>query len=315
MPVNQIYGVDHGNGNMKTRNTVFPCGLVKTTNIPSSTFASDVIEYNGSYYVLSETRQAYKIDKTKDMDYFVLTLFAIAKEAASRNQTIFGKDIILSIGLPPGHFSMLETKMRKYIEENSRRGITFKYNSKTFQFYIKETIILPQNYTAIATLKSNLLKEYKTVYGVDIGEGTVDVLVIKNGMPDIRTCLSLEEGISRMRERISNAIAQDYGYTLDGDIIEQVLENRKTVLPSEVIEAIKVIAEEWTIELFNKLHTSVPDFRINPTVLMGGGSILLKEYLDKIELLGMKEYIGDIKANAIGYEIVAEKMQKAQEKQ
>lgn len=36
----------------------------------------DILEYQGTFYTLSETRMPFKADKTVDEDYFILTLFA-----------------------------------------------------------------------------------------------------------------------------------------------------------------------------------------------------------------------------------------------
>lgn len=309
MADNPVFGIDHGNGNMKTKENIFACGFVKLANKPSRAFSEDVLEYNNSYYVLSDTRLPYKLDKTNDINYFILTLFAIAKEAESRNKALVGKDIILSIGLPPAHFALQEKKFKEYIMNNAKHGVSFKYNDKSFQFYIKKCYVFPQNYAAIVTQKGELLRKYKTVYSVDIGDGTVDVLTIKNGKPDVNTCVSLEEGNAKMRDKIINQITNDYGYTLDSDCIEQILAGENTVLPIKIVEQVNELVQEWTQSLFDKLHVAVPDFRINPTVLSGGGSITLKSNINKLELLGMKEYIEDIKANAIGYEIIAEKFE------
>ena len=51
----------------------------------------DILEYNGVYYTLSETRMPFKADKTVDEDYFILTLFSLALEAKERGITLSGK--------------------------------------------------------------------------------------------------------------------------------------------------------------------------------------------------------------------------------
>ena len=69
-------GIDHGNGNMKGVHVNFPCGLVRYTSEPGRFMNEDILEYNGVYYTLSETRMPFKADKTVDEDYFILTLFS-----------------------------------------------------------------------------------------------------------------------------------------------------------------------------------------------------------------------------------------------
>ena len=76
-----IMGIDHGNGNMKGVHVNFLCGLVRYTSEPGRFMNEDILEYNGVYYTLSETRMPFKADKTVDEDYFILTLFSLALEA------------------------------------------------------------------------------------------------------------------------------------------------------------------------------------------------------------------------------------------
>lgn len=302
-----VFGIDHGNGNIKTKHFVFPCGLVKQSVAPAKVFEQDVIKYKDKYYMLSETRMPYKSDKSKDMDYFILTLFAIAKEAKKRDINIYGKEIVLSIGLPPADFSAYADSFTKYFKDNAKNGITFSYNDVAISCYLKAVYIAPQNFAAVMTYESKLIKEYNTVYCIDIGDGTVDLLVLKNGMPDLKTRVSNKSGIAVMRSEIANAVQQNFGYQLDGDVIEQILRDKKTVLPQEIIEFVKAQAETWFTKIVNELHPYVPDFRINLTVFLGGGSLILKKYIEASEEFGLKEFIEDIKANAIGYQIIAEK--------
>ena len=86
-----IFGIDHGNGNMKGSNVDFPCGLVRYTSEPGRFMNEDILEYQGTFYTLSETRMPFKADKTVDEDYFILTLFALALEAKSRGITFIWK--------------------------------------------------------------------------------------------------------------------------------------------------------------------------------------------------------------------------------
>lgn len=62
-----IFGIDHGNGNMKGSNVDFPCGLVRYTSELGRFMNEDILEYKGIYYTLSETRMPFKADKTVDL--------------------------------------------------------------------------------------------------------------------------------------------------------------------------------------------------------------------------------------------------------
>ena len=61
-----IFGIDHGNGNMKGENVCFPCGLVRYVSEPGRFMNEDILEYQGTYYTLSDTKMPFKADKTVD---------------------------------------------------------------------------------------------------------------------------------------------------------------------------------------------------------------------------------------------------------
>lgn len=57
--------------------------------------------------------------------------------------------------------------------------------------------------------------------------------------------------------------------------------------------------------IINKLHAHVTDFRTNPAIFLGGGSLLLKKQIEQSPEFKYIEFIDDVKANAIGYEKLA----------
>ena len=83
------------------------------------------LRYQDKYYTLSERRIPYQRDKTTDLRFFILTLFAIVMELEDKTP-IQPEDVIqieLPIGLPPKHYKELYDKYEKY----------FKGDGKVFQ--------------------------------------------------------------------------------------------------------------------------------------------------------------------------------------
>lgn len=74
-----IIGVDHGNGNIKTRNEFFPCGFVVSEVKPAACFGNDVLEYNRKFYVLNHTKSPYKIDKTTEKSVLFIRFLLLQK--------------------------------------------------------------------------------------------------------------------------------------------------------------------------------------------------------------------------------------------
>ena len=77
-----LIAIDHGNYAIKTTHTAFLSGLTESKVKPP--LSEEVLEYAGSFWTLSGKRVPYMRDKTQDDRYFVLTLFAIARELECR---------------------------------------------------------------------------------------------------------------------------------------------------------------------------------------------------------------------------------------
>lgn len=309
-----IIGIDNGNGNIKTKNETFPCGYHMQETEPNKLFSKDILEYNGKFYTLTTNAFPYQNDKTTDEKTYVLSLFGIAKELIARNPNIakegfVGKEVLLAVGLPPAHFEKQAKNFKQYFLNYSNHGVQFKYNGATFSFYIKDVLVFPQDFAGAVIFKNELLTMYSTSYCVDIGTGTTDLVGITNGMPDKDKMLSREIGMNKLRSMIIDDVINDYGVTLDDKTVEDFLADRPVALAPEFADKIKdriaKTAMSFTTDLVNQLHSKVPDFRVFPTIFLGGGSIALKSYIEATKAFGIVEFIPDINANAVGYETMA----------
>mgnify|MGYP000544410248 CR=1 FL=1 len=146
------------------------------------------------------------------------------------------------------------------------------------------------------------MKKYRTVNCIDIGDGTVDLLVIRNGKPDLSVRVSDRSGIGSSQVGNFQCNTAELWYSLDSSDVEQVLMQEETILEEEVIVEIQRMAENWLQRIINKLHTHVTDFRTNPAVFLGGGSLLLRKQIENSSEFKYVEFIDDVRANAIGYE-------------
>ena len=230
-----------------------------------------------------------------------MTLFSLALEAKEREITLSGKDIVLGVGLPPADFGQQAPGFKKYFMEHLKHGISFRFNGKSVNCYLKDVLVSPQNFAAVMCYKASLFRQYRTVNCIDIGDGTVDLLVIRKGQPDLSVRVSDRSGMAILRSEISNSIQQNYG-TSD---VEQVLMQEATILDEEVVREIQKIAGDWMQRIINKLHAYVPDFRTNPAVFLGGGSLLLKQQIEKSSDFKYIEFIEDIRVNAVGWDLTS----------
>ena len=79
-----IIGIDHGYGNIKTAHCCFKTGVSRYEKEP--TFKSNLLIYDGSYYLIGEEHKEFAADKILDPDYYILTLAAVTRELNIRKE-------------------------------------------------------------------------------------------------------------------------------------------------------------------------------------------------------------------------------------
>lgn len=80
-----IIGIDSGYGNIKTANCCFPASLSAYDREP--VFKENLLVFESKFYLIGEGHKEFLADKTKDLDYYVLALAAIARELNIRKMT------------------------------------------------------------------------------------------------------------------------------------------------------------------------------------------------------------------------------------
>ena len=294
-----LIAIDHGNYAIKTPHTAFLSGLSEHKVKPP--LAEEVVEYGGSYWTLSGKRLPYMRDKTRDSRFFVLTLFAIGRELERRGSLFSYEQIDLAVGLPPEHYGMLRDKFAQYF----RRGVVkFTYKEQPIHLDIRRVLVYPQAYAAVIPQSGQLLKTPR-VFIVDIGGFTTDVLLLRNGKPDLQFCRSLESGVITMDNEIVGKINAQYDRMVDDELISDVLMGRETILPQEVKQTIQEAAKTHAKDILDQLRELGVDLRTNPAIFIGGGSSLFRPLLEGSPMVAKADFVEDPKANAIGYEMLA----------
>ena len=300
--MNHVIGVDTGNKCIKTVNNVFISGVKSHAIKPA--ISDEVLEYKGVYYTLTSERIAYLQDKTETDEYFILTLFAIAKELNHRKISKDGcVKIDLAVGLPPSHLSRLQEPFAQYFKKSF---VAFKYNGEDFLISVENVKTFPQGYAAIIPSYSNIRQIPKS-YIIDIGGYTTDVILLKNGVPDMAFCESLNFGVIELYNRIQRRIAAEFGRSPDEAQIDSVWETGEEIFRT-MSQTIQKETEAYVDEIFRRLHEMGIDLILSHAILIGGGSIKLKRFIDASPYLARRTYIDSIQANAIGYEALAENL-------
>ena len=295
-----LIAVDHGNYSIKTPNFSFVAGLAEHTVPPP--ILDDCIEYDGRYWTLSESRIFYMRDKTQDDRYFILTLFAIAKELEKKRYTSPVVSVDLAVGLPPEHYGVLKECFAAYFKRE--KPVRFSYKGRQIMLSINRVLVFPQAYAAVA-LDSSSTIGYSRLFLIDIGGYTTDGLLLRNGKPDLQYCRSLECGIITMNNEIIRKINTLHDLHIDDEHISAVLLGEDTILPMDAQDTIRSATKVHAGNILNQLRELQFDLRSTPAMFIGGGSLLLRSYIESSPLVAKAEFVSSPSANVCGYEKLA----------
>ena len=297
-----IIGVDHGYAAMKTAHFSFPTGLVAYEHEPYT--LNDVLEYGGKYYVVGSGRQPIQKNKTQTEDYYLLTLAAIAKELAYRNAGT-AADIHLAAGLPLTSFGRDKKAFQDYLCRGGK-PVSFRSEGHDYAVTISKVSLFPQGYAAVLT--QNGLLDEPSVIVADIGGWTVDLMRLDDRIPNAATCRSMELGMIRCLDEISEQIRRSLGLSMTAAQIESVLRADASRMDEDAKKIIRQEAEHYTKHLLSAIAESGLDVRAMPAVFLGGGAALLKQYVSAADGLCRPIILDDVSLNAKGYERLTEQM-------
>lgn len=294
-----IIGIDHGFGFIKTRHSVIASGVAEFDAEPA--FSKRLVEYDGKFYQVGCQPDGLAADKTSTEDYYIMTLAAIAEEMKAAGTT--GAYVTLAVGCPLTRYGREKGQLESYLSKNTK--ITFKYEGVEYKVYgISHIYIYPQGYAAIV---DRLAQIKGACYLIDIGTGTTDISPISSDKSiDLAKARTLQMGISNCISMINEAISREYQTELPVNVIIDVMVGRDAVLPPVIIALIEDVISQWCDMLLRTLHQNKIDYRLTQTFFAGGGAMLLSKYAKSIDPeKTCITYITDVKANAIGYELLA----------
>jgi len=296
-----LLSIDHGNRQMKSSHFVFTSGLTESDTKPP--FGDDILRYNNKYYTLSEKRIPYTRRKHEDERFFILTLFAIAKEieAAGMNPAAGLIRLTLCCGLPPAHFGAQYKAFETFFK--NRGLIRFIYNNKTYSIQIENSMCFPQAVAAAMTVFGQI-KQYSRCTVIDLGGYTADYVQMQKGKADFSVCDSLEHGVIILYNDIFKKVNSDLDITLSETDIDAIILNHDNDFPFQIKTIVYNMTAAFVENLVGILRERGIDLRIGKTIFIGGGSILLRKYIDTCGKIGPHIFIEDINANVKGYELM-----------
>ena len=293
-----LFAIDHGNSAIKTPSFVFTAGLTDYPVKPP--VETDVLEFGDTFWTLSGERIPYMRDKTKDERFFILSLFAIAKELRQREALQPMVEAELAIGLPPEHY-----ELRNRFAEYFKRGtVQFKFNDTAISLMIRQVLVYPQAYAAVVP-QAQIIQQNPRTFVVDIGGFTTDVLLLRGVQPDMQFCRSLEMGAIPMANGIIGRVSALHDIKIDDDHIADVIQGRPTILPDDVQETIRATVKSYAAGILDKLRELQVDLRATPAIFTGGGAALFRTFIETSSQVAKVEFVADPKANAVGFGMLA----------
>ena len=289
-----VIGCDHGYGNMKTANTLFPSSVTAYKEKP--VFGGDVLQYAGTYYKIGEGHNEFISNKTADEDYYILTLAAVAKELAVYG--ICTAKVYLAAGLPLAWVKSQRKSFSEYLL--CREHIEFTLNDTLYRIQFTGCRVFPQGYSAlyehISECKgSNLL--------ADIGNGTMNILYINNGKVSEAKAWTEKLGMNQCVIAVRNAVLAQLEVKIDDQTIEDVLRGSEGNLDLRYLKCIWAEARRYVMNIFEALRRYEYTPATTHLWIVGGGGCLIRNFgeydADRVTI------IEDICAAAKGYEHLA----------
>jgi plasmid segregation protein ParM len=301
-----LVSIDHGNSYIKTLHFGFVAGYTKFQTEPP--MAKDVIKYKDSYYALTYNRLAYQFDKTLKDDFYILTLFAVAKEIIKNNEYKPFLEIEIAAGLPPKHYGKLKQRFADYLVQKEEI-VEFNYNGMPFRIMVTKAYIFPQAYAGVIS-RMEEIRKIGRLYIVDIGGYTFDTLLLKYGEIDMDHCFSFEMGAIKMYNTVKDRFSSYYGSGIEESHIDDVLLHRPSSVPAQAQRMIRETADDYCSVAVDKLGEHEIEFLLDPVNFIGGASRVMKQSIlstNKVVEEQTKFYT-DPKINVRGYDVIARSM-------
>ncbi len=286
-----ILAVDHGYGNIKTANTIFSNGFVEKNTEP--VISTDYIHYGDKYYILDQGYKNYTKDKVEDDDFYILTVAAIAKELYYRG--LRKERIHLAVGVPLKWMDSQKESFKAYMLQNSQ--IEFEYRHEKYEVEIEGCSVMPQCYAAVA----EYLQEFKGLnMVVDIGNGTMNAMMLQDGKPIQNKMWTELFGVRRCALRIHQALLDEFQEEVPDSVINAFLMDRNIDVDREYQLTMASTARDYVRELTVKIYDLGYNEKTMKMYVLGGGAKLIEQFsiFDRSRIT----FNFDINANAKGYE-------------
>lgn len=326
-----ILGVDLGNYNMKTANVCFPSAYLELAGDGSD--YQHTLFYTGKHYALGGPRVVQQEDKDTSEDFLILTQFAIARELEANRLPPGSYDMVLAVTLPPAFLNIPQKRQR--MKRFFRREFSFRYNGSWYKINITRVYVCPQATAALyanvltdemrqwaaahlidpsAARPLDLLQREPSAILVDIGGGTVDVVVLQHGAPQPFDNDFPAKGVIWTYGAIRQEAKAKLGMELSEEVINMFLHGEPVRIGEDAAQIIWGKVSQYAQRLLMTLREKQLPISTAYVLLMGGGACLVRNAWYQMESTFAKlDFLGEIKAIAMGSEVMTKRTLELQE--
>jgi len=248
---------------------------------------SDHVEFQGKTYLigemLDESKMDYRLTKHNQTHQICIYL-AIAKLLQKSKRSIAFANICLATNIPLSLYKNDRQKQayQDFIQ-NGGEPICMKVNGKAFVFRIHQIFVLPEG---IGPVYSNINEfRHKRSLIIDIGSLNVNYQEFTNLIPSFQQMITADLGVNLLRSRIADMLSSKYGTTISDNDVERLFRDKYLYLNGEKQEDSKEIIDgliaNHVKEIFNHARSRKISFNNTEVHLVGGGSLLLKDFILK----------------------------------
>lgn len=243
------------------------------------------LQFEGKTYLLGDMlpEERTSFDLSKNSFEHILSIYvAITQLLLKSKQSIGLANIYLAVNIPVSLYKN-EDHMFAFQEAIRRNGepICIAVNGKTFAFKLQSVLLLPE---AIGPtyLNTNEFRN-KKILVMDIGSLNTNFMEIDRLVPKFDRMVSSNLGVNVMRAKLADTLTTKYGIAITDDDCETIIRDKYLIVAGQKREDSREIIEklfsEHVAEIVNFAKSRKISFNNLEIVLVGGGSILLRNQL------------------------------------
>ncbi len=297
-----IIGFDDGYQFGKTANFVFKNGVHLLGSV-EPTLKENSLLYEGNYFKVCEGRAAITEDKISDDTARIRTMVGMALEL--KYAGLCKAEVILAVGLPFSNYGRDKPKLIDYYNRQSK--LNFTYEGEAYSVTVRNVVVCPQCYSAIAARLGNMKGDYLVV---DIGSKTTDVVYVQDGFPVESKSITIEKATVKWMKEIQHDMKIQAGKEIPENEIMKIVLQEDSNLPKAYAELIRGMLHERVQSLELELAERGYDLDYVNIIYVGGGALVARDYAGKYR--GHVSYDCNLCANAKGYEFLVSQLERRQ---